>query len=46
MTISHDHLHSTTDKAVSLEEDYRKISVSMLDRFVKAIGKKLEISFK
>lgn len=26
MAINHDHLHSTTDKAVSLEEDYRKIS--------------------
>lgn len=26
MAINHDHLHSTTDKAASLEEDYRKIS--------------------
>lgn len=24
--INNDHFHSTTDKAVSLEEDYRKIS--------------------
>lgn len=26
MAINHDHLHSTTDNAVSLKEDYRKIS--------------------
>ncbi len=31
MTINHDHLHSTTDKAVSLEEDYRKISAMYID---------------
>lgn len=36
MTINHDHLHGTTDKAVSLEEDYRKISAMYIDAINKS----------
>lgn len=36
MTINHDHLHSTTDKAVSLEEDYRKLSAMYIDAIIKS----------
>ena len=36
MTINNDHLHGTTDKAVSLEEDYRKISAMYIDAINKS----------
>lgn len=36
MTINLDHLNGTTDKAVSLEEDYRKISAMYIDAINKS----------